>query len=135
MLSLAHRATPDELALWDESERMLYVGDTLYEWAPIIFPSEGSIVDWFTSVGALLELVAPYDDAQISCGHVTAGRPATEVLRGAKNFLEAVVKGKMKPVGKYEKRGEETVHYVQHDQRFSLICPSRLVAEASSRLQ
>ncbi|TCD60478.1 hypothetical protein EIP91_010026 [Steccherinum ochraceum] len=49
--------TPDELALWDEGEHMLYVGDTLYEWVPIIFPREGSIVDWFKSVDALLALV------------------------------------------------------------------------------
>ena len=46
--------TPDELALWDEAETMLYIGDTLYEWAPIIFPNEGSIVQWLETVDALL---------------------------------------------------------------------------------
>ena len=35
--------TPDELALWDKKERMLYVGDTVYEWEPILFPLEGDI--------------------------------------------------------------------------------------------
>ncbi|KAF7327622.1 Metallo-hydrolase/oxidoreductase [Mycena kentingensis (nom. inval.)] len=38
--------TPDELAVYDATEKMLYVGDTLYEEDTIIFPNEGSIVDW-----------------------------------------------------------------------------------------
>jgi glyoxylase-like metal-dependent hydrolase (beta-lactamase superfamily II) len=25
--------TPDELAIWDEDERALFVGDSVYEWA------------------------------------------------------------------------------------------------------
>ena len=55
--------TPDELALWDESETMLYVGDTLYEWAHIIFPSEGSIVQWLQTVDGLIALVTPFPGA------------------------------------------------------------------------
>jgi len=35
--------TPDELAVWDVNERVLFVGDSAYEWAPILFPLEGSI--------------------------------------------------------------------------------------------
>ena len=34
---------PDEIAVWDSNERVLFVGDTAYEWAPILFPLEGSI--------------------------------------------------------------------------------------------
>ncbi|CDO72467.1 hypothetical protein BN946_scf184980.g8 [Trametes cinnabarina] len=49
--------TPDEVALWDEEEGMLYVGDTLYERAPIIFPSEGSIVKWLGTIDSLTALV------------------------------------------------------------------------------
>lgn len=122
--------TPDELALWDEGERMLYVGDTLYERAPIIFPNEGSILDWLQTVDALLALVAPFDDVRISCGHVTAGQPATEVLLRAKSFMARVLKGQIKPIRKFEKRGEQNAHYVQDDQRLSLICPTRLVVDA-----
>ena len=36
---------------------MLYVGDTLYERAPIIFPNEGSIVRWRATVDALIALL------------------------------------------------------------------------------
>ncbi|THH30023.1 hypothetical protein EUX98_g4175 [Antrodiella citrinella] len=109
--------TPDELALWDEDERMLYVGDTLYEWAPIIFPVAGSIVAWLQTVDALLQLVAPFADARISCGHVTAGEPATEVLLEAKSFMGQVLQGKIKPTRVFEKGGEEHVHY-KHGARY-----------------
>ncbi|KDQ24663.1 hypothetical protein PLEOSDRAFT_1107591 [Pleurotus ostreatus PC15] len=46
--------TPDELAVYDGDEKMLYVGDTLYENAPIIFPKEGSIIDWMETVDELI---------------------------------------------------------------------------------
>ncbi|KAF8656818.1 hypothetical protein AX16_002367 [Volvariella volvacea WC 439] len=45
--------TPDELALYDAEERMLYVGDILYEHERIIFPNEGSVIDWFEICGLL----------------------------------------------------------------------------------
>ncbi|KAH8100096.1 beta-lactamase-like protein [Cristinia sonorae] len=125
--------TPDELALWDEGDHMLFVGDTLYEWSPIIFPSEGSLVAWFETVKTLLDLVEPYANAQISCGHVTAGRPAKEVLLGAKTFMEDVVRGTIKPERTFEKRGEENIYCIRGDQRFSLICPTRLVGEVRQR--
>jgi glyoxylase-like metal-dependent hydrolase (beta-lactamase superfamily II) len=35
--------TPDQLAIWDVEERVIFVGDTMYEWAHIIFPLEGDI--------------------------------------------------------------------------------------------
>jgi glyoxylase-like metal-dependent hydrolase (beta-lactamase superfamily II) len=35
--------TPDQIAIWDSEERVIFVGDTMYEWAHIIFPLEGDI--------------------------------------------------------------------------------------------
>jgi hypothetical protein len=32
--------TPDSISIWDEMERVLFVGDSLYEWVPIMFPLE-----------------------------------------------------------------------------------------------
>lgn len=121
--------TPDELALWEGGERVLYVGDTLYEWAPIIFPSEGSIVAWLSSVDRLIELVGD-EDAKICCGHVTAGRPARDVLLASKAFMRDVIAGREQIRERFEKRGEVNVQYVQEGMRFSLICPERLVTEA-----
>jgi len=122
--------TPDELALWDEPEKMLYVGDTVYEWAHIIFPNEGSIVVWFNTMRKLLDLAMKYEGVRISCGHVTAGQPARSVLSGATDFMLRVVAGQEQEKRRMLKRGEIHVEYVQQDGRFSLICPKRLVEEA-----
>ena len=125
--------TPDELALWDEEEAMLYVGDTLYEHEPIIFPNEGSIVDWFSTVDDLIafaELHSAKQPVQISCGHATAGKDAVEVLRATKKFMKNIVEEKEERKGRFLKRGLWHVEYRQEDGRFSLICPERLVEEA-----
>ncbi|KAI9061042.1 Metallo-hydrolase/oxidoreductase [Trametes sanguinea] len=125
--------TPDELALWDEEEGMLYVGDTLYERAPIIFPNEGSIVKWLETVDSLTALVTgsgKSESVRINCGHMTAQQPALEVLRSTKAFMVDVIEGREKVRRRTWKRGEESVEYVQEGGRYSLICPERLVREA-----
>ncbi|KAI0749582.1 Metallo-hydrolase/oxidoreductase [Daedaleopsis nitida] len=128
--------TPDELALWDEDEGILYVGDTLYEWAPIIFPNEGSIVQWFDTVDALMALVeksGKAEETRVNCGHKTAMGPGLEVLRTTKAFLMDVVEGREQVKREMRKRGEMHVEYVQIGGRYSLICPERLVNEARDK--
>ncbi|KAF8962761.1 hypothetical protein BDZ97DRAFT_1662596 [Flammula alnicola] len=135
--------TPDEIALFDEAEMMLYVGDSLYEYEHIIFPSQGSIVTWFSSMEFLVsfvkeknELVASSRDGAlpsevlINSGHVTALRPALNVLLAAIAFMKDVVEGREKVEERQWRRGEAFVTYEQAGNRFSLRCPERLVLEA-----
>jgi len=130
--------TPDEIALYDRSERMLYVGDTLYEEEPIIFPKEGSIVIWLASVNALISFVQSNQVAGeivfLNAGHCTTKRDALETLRSTRKFILDVVEGKETVKRRTTKRGEETVEYRQAGDRFSLICPERLVIEARQTL-
>ncbi|KAG9314897.1 Metallo-hydrolase/oxidoreductase [Chiua virens] len=98
--------TPDELALWDAKESMLYVGDTLYEDDPIIFPEEGSIPIWFSTIDKLLSFVRRQPNAgqvQINCGHATAMKPAIDVLEAAKSFMDDVVSEKEPLKGRYQR--------------------------------
>ncbi|KAF9496778.1 Metallo-hydrolase/oxidoreductase [Pleurotus eryngii] len=127
--------TPDELAVYDGDEKMLYVGDTLYENAPIIFPKEGSIIDWMETVDELISFVGDEESqsgsaVKINAGHETAAQPALEVLTATKAFMEDVLRGREAVQRRWTKRGEETVMYEQDGKRFSLICPERLVVEA-----
>ncbi|KAF8896289.1 beta-lactamase-like protein [Infundibulicybe gibba] len=136
--------TPDELALYDTREMMLYVGDTAYENERIIFPKEGSIVDWFASMDFLISFVeakelsgvpqrgpSPLANCVlINAGHRTALRPALEVLQGARAFVQNVINGIERVRLRYQFRGEETVVYQQDDGIFSLGSPERLVLEA-----
>lgn len=112
---------------------MLYVGDSLYEEEAIIFPNEGSIVAWMSSIKYLIGFVKAEDqtgEVRINCGHRTACRPALELLIATKSFMEDVVAGKEPVRGRGCRRGEENVLYVQEGGRFVLRCPERLVVEA-----
>jgi len=128
--------TPDEIALYDHAEMMLYVGDSLYEYEPIIFPGEGSIVTWFKSMDFLIWLVEAMNsttsdgrEVQINSGHRTVLQPALGILLAAKAFMKDVVDGKEEVKERRQNRGEETVAYEQNGGRFSLRCPERLVLE------
>lgn len=125
--------TPDELAVYDAAEKMLYVGDSLYEKETIIFPKEGSIVEWMSSVDYLIVFVkgeSQTGEVRINSGHRTACRPALEVLSTTKAFMEDVIAGKEPVRRRGSRRGEENVLYVQAGGRFALLCPERLVLEA-----
>ncbi|TDL25509.1 Metallo-hydrolase/oxidoreductase [Rickenella mellea] len=133
--------TPDELALWDETERMLYVGDTLYEWSPIIFPPQGSIVDWFASVDMLIRLVKRVQSMEphgslvkINSGHDTSMGDALNVLTASRSFINDVIGGKEKVKKKQEIQGVTIVYYERNDRRFSLRCPESLVEDARQKL-
>jgi glyoxylase-like metal-dependent hydrolase (beta-lactamase superfamily II) len=60
---------PDELAVWDENESVLFVGDTAYEWAPILFPLEGSIPLYKDNLYKLLSLMR-----RVNVGHEDNGK-------------------------------------------------------------
>jgi len=139
--------TPDSLALWDEEENMLYVGDTLYEWAPTIFPNEGDIVDWLGSMDKLYafvqekisNLVADRNglaEVYINCGHITSAAPALELLDQMNKFMLSILRGRVPIVQETAKRGERHVTYGrQGEDRFVVLCPERLVREAREKLE
>lgn len=53
--------TPDSIAIWDPTERVLFVGDTLYEWISIIFPLEGNVILYSETLEKLKALVSGWD--------------------------------------------------------------------------
>ncbi|KAJ7170621.1 hypothetical protein C8R43DRAFT_875692 [Mycena crocata] len=125
--------TPDEIAVYDAAEKMLYVVDSLYEEEAIIFPKEGSVVDWMSSIGYLISFVVAENvagEVRINCGHRTVCRPALEVLNATKKFMLDVIGGREPVRKRMTVRGEENVVYVQKGGRFVLRCPERLVEEA-----
>jgi glyoxylase-like metal-dependent hydrolase (beta-lactamase superfamily II) len=128
--------TPDELAIYDPAEKMLYVGDSLYEYEDIIISKEGSILEWLSSMDELILLVKAENqdnggpqrrEVLINAGHRTAKQPALDVLEAGKSFVVDVMKGKEVTWKRLVIRGEENVYYRQESGRFSLRCPERLV--------
>lgn len=131
--------TPDSLALYDEDEATLYVGDTLYEWAPTIFPREGDIVAWLASVRLLVRFVKEKErekqtQVKINCGHVTAGGPALEILEECLGFMEDVLAGKVREAKRMKVRGYEVVVFEQSGSaRFVVLAPVKLIEDARRR--
>lgn len=133
--------TPDELALWDEEDHMLYVGDTVYEHSPIIFPLEGDITVWMASMLLLIELVeskqavdSPVLRTRINAGHDTSMGDALDVLSQGLKFVENVVAGR-EPAKKVTMvDGVKVIFCSREDRRFSLRCPEELVVRAREHM-
>jgi len=132
--------TPDSLALYDPEEYTLYVGDTLYEWAPIIFPWEGDIIQWLASMHRLIEFVKTEQNAVaktllICCGHVTAAGPALEILEECIGFMQDILRGNVKVAKRMEVRGYPVIVYEQPGAaRFVVLSPVRLIKEARRKM-
>ena len=137
--------TPDELAYYDQDERHLFVGDTLYERVakdksyeqPIMFPKEGNLMHYMQSLEKLITFVseknAEANEARvkIGCGHITASVDGSEILLAVKQLFLDIFAGKVPIVHSEERRGEEYVLYrAEGEPRFSVNAPKRLVLDA-----
>ena len=139
--------TPDELAWYDQEERHLYVGDSFYERVAedksyeqaILFPKEGSLTDYTTSLEKLLSFVeaknvdhdAHKGRVRIGCGHVTSSVDAEEVLLDVQKLFFNLLKDRVPVVESEQKRGEEFLTWREDGEpRFSVAGPRRLVLEA-----
>lgn len=85
--------TPDSLCLWLASERLLFVGDSVYPYAPIICSNlDSSLSDFESSIAMLIDLVRAHTPVEggdvecgdvdrrpirLACGHVEHGLPAS----------------------------------------------------------
>jgi glyoxylase-like metal-dependent hydrolase (beta-lactamase superfamily II) len=106
--------TPDSIAIYDEAERWLYVGDTCYQrfatmpWGeeqnvPIILPLQGHWKDFIVSLYTLHEFVKQTEESveergmgkriQLAAGHTTSQSPAADFLHRVIGFCEGIVTG------------------------------------------
>ncbi|PSN70816.1 Metallo-hydrolase/oxidoreductase [Corynespora cassiicola Philippines] len=89
--------TPDQLAVWDPEERVLFVGDSLYEHVPIIFPKVGSVTDYVKSITRTRLLVEQWNDegdssrVTIAAGHITRDADAETLLLAAEDALHKIL--------------------------------------------
>lgn len=127
--------TPDELAVWDQNERVLYVGDTLYEWAPILFSLSGNLNDYAATLNMLKGLVerwnkdvAEDDRVKLAAGHCTSNTSAFEFLREVEDFLGKIKRGLVTPVdrGTTPGRNVPLVGFERDDGWFSFVGPKEL---------
>lgn len=128
--------TPDELAVWDPQERFVFVGDTMYEWAPIIFPLEGSLQDYASTLFKLRDLIRDWNgaaggsDVKMACGHVTGAADAEAFVHEVETFFSQVRRGLVPPEDGGEARGIPLVKYERVDGRISFLGPKSLFEDA-----
>lgn len=148
--------TPDSLSWYDIEERILYVGDSLYEqisddsntapWgperpAPIIFTKESDLFQWWRSIGALIDFVAEKNCQEeqrvtLAAGHVTALVDAQSCLLAAKEFIARVLRDEVHFVSWPLRRGEPFGKWTDDPEgrdvvpsKFSVGAPIRIVEE------
>ncbi|KAM0711089.1 hypothetical protein Q7P35_001828 [Cladosporium inversicolor] len=105
--------TPDSIAIYDEAERRLFVGDTCYQRAatmpwgerqvvPIVLPLQGNWKDFVASLHTLHEFVTQKDSLnyasaelriRLAAGHTTSARPAADFLQTVIAFCQRIVAG------------------------------------------
>lgn len=125
--------TPDELAIWDVTERTIFVGDSLYEWADIIFPIDGNLHDYAATLSKLQALVKGWNQdaptetrVKMACGHTTSGADAEEFLHEVERFFSKVRRGLVEPEDRGEVRGYKVVAFQREDGRISFLGPKQL---------
>jgi hypothetical protein len=157
--------TPDSLSWYDVDERVLYVGDSFYSqqsedtsaapWgperpAPIIFPKEGNLFDWWASVDKLLAFVGGKNGGgeqgmgmdkgeenrvKLSAGHVTAGVDAQTCLKNVKDFMGRVLRNEVPFSALPDRRGETFGHWNDGpDGEFSVAAPLRIMEEGRKKI-
>jgi glyoxylase-like metal-dependent hydrolase (beta-lactamase superfamily II) len=146
--------TPDSLSWWDDDERVLYVGDMLYEqesadsraapWeredpAPILFPNEGDLSLWWWNLNRLIKFVEArnkegLDRVKLSAGHVTANVDALACLMAAKDFMTRILRDEVDFREQPIKRGERFGHWSDRTSAFSLGAPLRVIEEGRLKI-
>lgn len=142
--------TPDSLAIWDPHERFLFVGDTLYEWAPILFPSgAGDLASYSSTIFKLRDILRAWNSSdagdnvpsgsdasgvkplklprvQMACGHVTSAVDAEDFVLEVERFFSQVRRGLVEGKDAGEQLGVPLVKYEKDDGRVSFLGPRAL---------
>ena len=127
--------TPDELALYDSVARVLFVGDTLYEHAPIEFDIFGNLTDYMHTLEMLRVFVDEENDGRpvekrvtLAAGHATARGDAARIIGIVQILFRDILAGELEESERWEKRGRKWVKYERGT--FSVLCPLKLILEA-----
>lgn len=92
------------MAVWDASERYLFVGDTAYEKAPILLPLEGNVVEYSQTLVKLQGLVSVWNEeapqcVQMASGHITCSIDAQGFIAELTASLSEIKTGKAEALG------------------------------------
>ncbi|KAI9148287.1 major facilitator superfamily domain-containing protein [Paramyrothecium foliicola] len=140
--------TPDELAIWDAQERVLFVGDTLYERGHIFFPPEGNLKLYSETLTRLRSLVTTWNDesfdalnidringagvearVKIAGGHITCGADAEQLISNVQGFFYQIAKGEIEALERELLFDDDYVAFYRPDGAIKFLMPKKLLDE------
>lgn len=148
--------TPDSLAIYDEAENCMFIGDSFYRrrctlpggvsfTQAIVFPPQGSWIDFMDSMHKLLGFVeeqrtqaseSAQETMQIACAHTTAGVRAKDIVSAVIAYFDRIVDDEIPVKYQVDYNGERFNMWVEDgDPEFSLLAPLRLKDEYARKRQ
>ncbi|KAH8893616.1 Metallo-hydrolase/oxidoreductase [Thozetella sp. PMI_491] len=131
--------TPDQIAIWDSEERVIFVGDTMYERVPIVFPVEGNIRLYSETLEKLKTYVRGWNATtytngdsgaaekmtrvKMACGHSTCAADAEELIDDVDSMLYRVMENLVPENDWGEWRGEPLIQYKREDGKINFAGP------------
>ncbi|KAK7207384.1 beta-lactamase-like protein [Myxozyma melibiosi] len=110
--------TPDEIALYDEEEKVFFSGDSVYEKVPIYMIETSNMADFGKSLDFMLEYVQK-KNAELSgtrittaAGHVTDSADTETLLVELKECFYDMLKGKCKLTKQENMRGKNVLTFM-----------------------
>ena len=141
--------TPDSLAVYDESENWIFVGDVLYQrisdmpWGetqdePIILVEASNWTDWVAGLHKLRDFVASTEERmgkhmRLSAGHTSSGVDARSFVQDAIEFVDRVVTGQVPERASASFNGTRILWQDEGEPLFSLLAPARFKKDFGGR--
>ncbi|KAK9379102.1 beta-lactamase-like protein [Kockiozyma suomiensis] len=122
--------TPDEIALYDEEEKVFFSGDSAYEIVPIYMIETSDIPDFAKSLDFMLEYVqkknselAPTGQrVTTAAGHVTDKADTEKLIAELKDCFYDLLKGKCTLTKQEIMRGKNVLTYMNATKNVGYLC-------------
>ncbi|KAK7207386.1 beta-lactamase-like protein [Myxozyma melibiosi] len=122
--------TPDEIALYDEEEQVLFAGDSLYEEIPVYIIETSDMLDFSKSLDLMIEYVQGKNKELeasgkrvITCaGHITDDVDTEKLALEIKECFYDTLKGKSVLTKQETMRGKNVLTYMNATKNVGFMC-------------
>ncbi|KAK9480571.1 beta-lactamase-like protein [Lipomyces japonicus] len=130
--------TPDEIALYDVEEHVLFAGDSIYEQLPIYIIETSNMVDYIASIELMLEYVQDQNKqleptgkrVTTASGHITDKADTEKLLVETKEAFWQTLKGEAVLTKQDIMRGKQLVFYFNQSKNVGFMCIDSKLEEA-----
>ncbi|KAK9452099.1 beta-lactamase-like protein [Limtongia smithiae] len=118
--------TPDEIALYDSEEKVLFAGDSLYEQLPIYIIETSDMMDYIKSMNEVLGYVIKKNEfgprVVTAAGHMTHDRDSELLIQEHIKCFWDTIAGKSVLTNQVEMRGLNVLTYMNETKNVGFMC-------------